>query len=180
MIGEVFSLAVRGARRAQRGVDWLRAEALFRHADLGSRVAATGYVRLANEHGRIYLGSRCTFLGGTVPSEIVCRPGATLSVGEETLFNYGVLLDASHRVDIGRRCMFASFVVVCDASRAKTAPIVIEDDVWVAHGAIIRPGVTIGRGAVISARAVVETDVPPESLAIGNPARVMGFSLFSR
>jgi maltose O-acetyltransferase len=54
---------------------------------------------------------------------------------------------------------------------------VLGDDVWVAHGALIEPGVTIGDGAVVSAGAVVTSDVPPRTLAIGNPARVMPLSL---
>jgi len=49
-------------------------------------------------------------------------------------------------------------------------PIVIEDDVWVGIGAIVLKGVHVGRGARIAAGAVVSRDVPPGSLAEGNPA----------
>lgn len=49
--------------------------------------------------------------------------------------------------------------------------IVIEDDVWIGAGAIIVDGVTIGRGSVIGAGAVVTSDIPPYSLAIGTPAK---------
>lgn len=51
------------------------------------------------------------------------------------------------------------------------APIVIEDYVWIATRAIILPGVTVGRGAIIGAGAVVAKDVPPYTIVIGNPAR---------
>ena len=54
-----------------------------------------------------------------------------------------------------------------------TAPIVVEDGVWVGAGAIILQGVTIGRGAAVAAGAVVNRDVPPETLAGGAPARVL-------
>jgi acetyltransferase-like isoleucine patch superfamily enzyme len=73
--------------------------------------------------------------------------------------------------------MFGSFVRLSDDSLGRMAPVVIEDDVWVAHGAIIEPGVTIGEGSVVSAGSVVTADVPPHSLAIGNPARAMSLEL---
>lgn len=55
----------------------------------------------------------------------------------------------------------------------KTAPIVVHDYVWIATGAIILPGVTIGRGAVIAAGAVVTKSVPAGAVMIGNPAKAL-------
>ena len=49
--------------------------------------------------------------------------------------------------------------------------IVIEDDVWIGASAVILDGVTIGRGSVIGAGAVVTQDIPPYSLAVGSPAK---------
>jgi galactoside O-acetyltransferase len=49
--------------------------------------------------------------------------------------------------------------------------IVIEDDVWLGAGAVVLDGVTIGRGSVIGAGAVVASDIPPYSLAVGAPAK---------
>jgi acetyltransferase-like isoleucine patch superfamily enzyme len=51
--------------------------------------------------------------------------------------------------------------------------IIIGDDVWIAEGATVLGGVTIGEGAVVAAHAVVTRDVPPRSVAAGNPARVI-------
>jgi acetyltransferase-like isoleucine patch superfamily enzyme len=51
-------------------------------------------------------------------------------------------------------------------------PIKIGNDVWVGHGAFIRPGVTIGDGAIIASAAVVTKDVPPYAIVAGNPARI--------
>jgi maltose O-acetyltransferase len=52
-------------------------------------------------------------------------------------------------------------------------PVVIHDRVWIADRAIIMPGVTIGEGAAVGAGSVVITDVPPRTLAMGNPARIV-------
>ncbi|URZ16013.1 2,3,4,5-tetrahydropyridine-2,6-dicarboxylate N-acetyltransferase [Clostridium felsineum DSM 794] len=55
----------------------------------------------------------------------------------------------------------------------KSKPIIIEDKVWIGFGVTILKGVTIGEGAVIGARSVVTGDIPPYTIAAGNPARVI-------
>ena len=54
-----------------------------------------------------------------------------------------------------------------------TAPITIEDNCWIAANVTIIGGVTIGTGSVIGAGSVVTKDIPPNSLAAGNPCRVI-------
>jgi maltose O-acetyltransferase len=49
----------------------------------------------------------------------------------------------------------------------------MEDNVWLGNRVIVLPGVTIGHDAVVGAGAVVVKDIPPRSVAIGNPARVV-------
>jgi acetyltransferase-like isoleucine patch superfamily enzyme len=53
--------------------------------------------------------------------------------------------------------------------------IVIGNDVWIGHRAYVRPGVTIGTGAIIGAYAVVSRDVPPYAIVVGNPGRVVRY-----
>lgn len=53
------------------------------------------------------------------------------------------------------------------------APIAIGHDVWIGMGAIILPGITVGNGAIISAGAVVTSDVAPGAIVSGVPARIM-------
>lgn len=58
--------------------------------------------------------------------------------------------------------------------------ITIGNDVWIGHGAFIRPGVTIGDGAVIGGMSVVMSDVPPYGVVAGNPATLRRFRLPTR
>jgi acetyltransferase-like isoleucine patch superfamily enzyme len=53
-------------------------------------------------------------------------------------------------------------------------PVRIHDNVWIGRNAIVHPGVTIGEGSIVSAGAVVMSDVPPMSIVAGNPARKIG------
>jgi acetyltransferase-like isoleucine patch superfamily enzyme len=166
--------------RAERALALVRARWLFRGLRaVGSNVAAYGPLVVKHE-GPIHLGDRLTFAGGMMPSTLTTHPGARLVIGDDTQFNYGVSLEAWESVTVGARCMFASFVRVSDRDGHRTAPIVIEDDVWVAHGAIIMPGVRVGARSVVSAGSIVTQDVPPDSLAMGNPARNMSLELVAR
>src|SRR5262249_56420787 len=128
------------AAGASRGVGRLRARWLFRGCLLGERVSVQGSVRVV-AGGRIRIGDQVQFWEGVIPSELVCAPGAELSIGELTLFNYGTSVRAARSVRIGARCMFGSMVIVRDEAGGRVAPVTIGEDVWVAHGAIIEPAV---------------------------------------
>ena len=62
-----------------------------------------------------------------------------------------------------------------DWSIVKSRPIIVEDDVWIGMNALILSGVSIGRGSVVGAGAVVRKSVPPFCIVMGNPARVVKF-----
>lgn len=157
----------------ERVFGYVRAFFMLRGCRKGAFICSTGHVQLRNK-GNMSLGRRVTLVGGMIPSQFVCEEGAILQVGEHSIFNYGAMIHASKHVQIGARCMFASFVELIDKDEAgNVLPIILEDDVWLAHGAVIKPGVRIGQGSVVSAGSVVVQDVPPHSLAIGSPARCM-------
>ena len=56
---------------------------------------------------------------------------------------------------------------------AEHASVVIEDNVWIGEFAAVLKGVTVGRGAIVGSHCVVTKDVPPYSVVVGNPARVV-------
>lgn len=106
---------------------------------------------------------------------------AGISIGEGSLIGDHVVLDGRASLKIGNHVDFASQVMVynshhdihADDFGAISAPVVIEDYVFVGPRAIILPGVTIGKGAVVAAGAVVTKDVPPGSVVGGVPAKVI-------
>lgn len=69
----------------------------------------------------------------------------------------------NHPLDVERR----------NALLETALPVTIGDNVWIGGSAVINPGVTIGDNCVIGSGAVVTRDIPPNSLAVGNPARVI-------
>lgn len=68
---------------------------------------------------------------------------------------------------------FADPSLPIDAQGVSTNPVVIADDVWVGANAVILPGVTIGRHAVVAAGAVVTKDVPENCVVAGVPAKII-------
>lgn len=165
--------------KLQHALARVRGAYALRGTEHGARCSVTGPVRVQAE-GLIHLGRRVQLLGGLVPSALFAARGAVLSLGDDCQLNYGVTLRARESVILGNRCMLGSYVVIADDGGGRLAPIRLGDDVWVAYGAQIAPGVTIGDGAVVSAGSVVTRDVPPRTLALGRPARVMSLDLAGR
>lgn len=82
------------------------------------------------------------------------------------------------RVAIGPKCVLVltshgNFSKIGKCVKKKPQCITINNDAWLGAGVIVLPGVTIGEGAVIGAGAVVTKDVPPFTISVGNPARVI-------
>jgi maltose O-acetyltransferase len=161
--------------KSARLAGFARAKWVFRGCEAGERLCALGLVKVEN-HGRIVFGDRVTFVGGMIPSSIETHEGGVFRVGNDTSVNYGTRFEVHQSIEIGEHCLFASMIFLCDKLGTKVAPIRIGDNCWIAHGAVIEPGVTVGRGSVVAAGALVTKDVPEDSLALGNPARTMKLS----
>ncbi|MDD3313033.1 acyltransferase [Pseudodesulfovibrio sp.] len=103
-----------------------------------------------------------------------------LRVGEGVFFNRGVFLDTKGGVEIGDFAALAEDVTVFthnhdEASHIKRtyAPVTVEPYAKIYAGAVLLPGVTVGREAIVAARSVVSRDVPPGMVAAGTPAKVI-------
>jgi acetyltransferase-like isoleucine patch superfamily enzyme len=101
--------------------------------------------------------------------------------------NQGVTIYARERVEIGDNALLGDFVCIYDTNFHEveegagvlTSPVTIGRNVWLARGAVVLPGVTIGDNCVIGANAVVSSSIPSNSLVAGNPARVLRTLRFS-
>lgn len=100
----------------------------------------------------VFINQNCTMydLGG-------------IDIGDDVMIGPNVnIITSGHPLEPARRRAFVT-----------AKPIVIERNVWIAAGATIIGGVTIGENAVVAAGSVVTRDVPPNTLVGGNPARVL-------
>ncbi|MBF2075406.1 MAG: acyltransferase [Synechococcales cyanobacterium C42_A2020_086] len=112
--------------------------------------------------------------------------GGSIEIGGNTYLGPYVCMAGPGDISIGRHCMIASHCGIyannhCfgDLDRPMSQQgvtckgIVIEEDCWLGTGVKVLDGVTIGRGSVIGAGAVVTRDIPPYSIAVGVPAKVI-------
>ena len=97
-----------------------------------------------------------------------------VTIGENVFIGPNVsLVTAIHPLRYQERNLFFNEKTGCITNLEYTAPITIEDNCWIAANVTIVGGVKIGFGSVIGAGSVVTKDIPPHSLAVGNPCRVL-------
>jgi acetyltransferase-like isoleucine patch superfamily enzyme len=152
---------------------------------LGPKCFIDDFVTILGTGGSVVLGKRVHLYRGTI---IEAGKGGKVIIGENTHVQPGCNLNGYvGKVRIGRRVMIASGCgftpyqhklddlsgCMSDQPLTSKGDIVIEDDVWLGMGVKVMDGVHIGRGAVIGANAVVTKDIPPYSVAVGVPARVI-------
>lgn len=152
---------------------------LLRNKMAGSLYLAKG-ATLEVEAFDVYAGSR-----------INVNAGARLSLGSGYM-NHECVIDCFSSISIGYGVVISERVVIRDADnhtiqsiatesesgqlsveKSSTAPVVIQDHVWIGMNVIVLKGVTIGEGAVVAAGSLVNKDVPPHCLVAGVPAKVM-------
>jgi sugar O-acyltransferase (sialic acid O-acetyltransferase NeuD family) len=112
-------------------------------------------------HPRADVGRSVTLAPG-----VVIGSGATVTVDVEIL-DWSMLnnnVTVGHDVRIGRNCTINPLAAI-------SGNVVIEDEVLVGAGAVVLEGRRVGRGATIGAGAVVTTDVAPDAVVVGIPAR---------
>jgi acetyltransferase-like isoleucine patch superfamily enzyme len=109
---------------------------------------------------------RNVFIG---PHAILSADGVSVTIGDDTIIGPGLCIMAG---DHEFRSAGISFR---DSRRGRNEPVVIRRNVWIGARVTILKGVTIGDAAVIGAGAVVTSDIPPYAIALGVPARVVGW-----
>ncbi|KAL0568917.1 hypothetical protein V5O48_013060 [Marasmius crinis-equi] len=110
--------------------------------------------------------------------------GCNTIVGDGCFFNFGLTILDSSLVTIGNHVAIGPNVTIISVNHYTSPlsrlnmygyaqPVTIEDNVWIGGCATILPGVTIGKGSTVGAGSVVTRDVPPFSVVVGCPARVI-------
>ena len=123
-----------------------------------------------------------------------CDHGKSIFIGDDVIVGLNCTFVDNAEIHIGNRVMIAPNVQIYTAShptlpqerlidnwegvsptyfRTYAKPVTIEDNVWIGGGAIILPGVTIGKNAVIGAGSVVNKSIPENCVAAGNPCKVI-------
>jgi maltose O-acetyltransferase len=113
-----------------------------------------------------------------------CAYGQNIYIGDHVYLNVLCTILDGNEVHIGHHTMIGPAVQIYTAAHPLEAearnqgwevakPVVIEENVWLGGGAILLPGVKIGRNAVVGAGAVVSRTVPANTVVAGNPARVI-------
>jgi acetyltransferase-like isoleucine patch superfamily enzyme len=113
----------------------------------------------------------------------------SLVIGDNVQINDSCHIAAIERVSIGNNVLIGSRVFISDHDHGDfseesikllpkdralvSSPVAIEDGVWLGEGVIVLKGVSIGKGSVVGAGAVVTKDLPPYSLAVGVPAKII-------
>lgn len=122
--------------------------------------------------------------GSEIRPPLYCDYGYQLHIGARTFVNFGLVALDVARIEIGDDVQFGPNVQLltpthptdAELRRAKweaASPITIEKNAWIGGGAIVLPGVVVGENSIVGAGAVVTKNIPPNTLAVGNPARVI-------
>jgi FkbH-like protein len=158
-----------------------RARVELRQCDsVGAGARVVGRLRVEND-GRISIGAGLIVDGSYCPVELVTAGGGAIEIGESVWINFGTLVHARSRVEIGDGSHIGQYSILSDtevpeagdAVHDEPKPIRVGKNVWIAGRVTVLPGTTIGDGSVITAGSFVSGDIPPGVVAGGNPARVL-------
>jgi acetyltransferase-like isoleucine patch superfamily enzyme len=149
---------------------------------------------------RVVLGQNCWISAGGKEGEIrfgrdtfvahsstLRGEGGRMAIGDHVQISRNCYINAAGGVEIGDDTMLGPNAVIVSVNHlhdrfdllirkqeVAKKKVVIENDVWLGANTSVLPGVTIGKGSVVGAGAVVTKDIPPFSLAVGIPAKVVG------
>jgi len=131
----------------------------FNKFNLGSRSTIESFSTVNNGVGDVIIGDN-TLIG---MSNVIIGP---ITIGNNVIFAQNIVASGlNHEYRDVNRPIHQQEILI--------APIVVEDDCWIAANSVITSGVTIGKHSVVAAGAVVTKDIPPYSIAAGNPAKVI-------
>lgn len=177
-----LSLQRRIQKAVQFGTQLVRAKVALRSCNrVGANARVAGRMHVRN-HGLVIVGHHLNVNSTWIPTEFLTGREGRIEIGDDVLINYGTMIAAGRGVTIGSGSMIGPHCIIADVDipeqvagfdAVDARPVRIGKDVWLAGRVTVRPGVTIGDGAVIVAGSIVETDVPAHVMASGIPARLI-------
>lgn len=164
IIGTKFSVLI-SARVHNRTKDISRIR-IGDNCELGAKIDIDG-------DGFLTIGDNTTIRHDSVISSV-----EGIQIGRNVIISNNCIIrdHNSHPVSVSKRIKMSESGFYSDLwniKHARSSKIVISDNVWIGERAIILKGITIGEGSIIAAGSVVTKDVPPCSIAAGNPARIV-------
>ena len=156
---------------------------LRRVHEIGHRVRLQGRP-IIDARGEIRIHERVQLVSTVARLELGTGEDGVLSIGARSLINFGCSIVAFDRVSIGERCLIGPHCMIMDTAfheidphrrleQPTPDPITIGNNVWLGARVIVLPGVTIGDDSVVGIGSVVTANIPPSTLAVGVPARVI-------
>jgi len=168
---------------------WIRNE----FAECGSHVVFQGFsVLYGTKH--IHLGDQI-YIGKDVVWEVIEQYNdqffsPSLTIGDHCGFGDNGHISCCNHIEIGNGVRIGRKALIIDNTHGSAdrllldipahhrplvskGPVIIEENVWIGEMACILPGVTIGKGSIVGANAVVTHSIPPYSMVAGNPACVI-------
>jgi maltose O-acetyltransferase len=127
-----------------------------------------GWKNINVEHGAFFGSGRDIEVGDNTGIGINCRIAGPLKIGRDVMMGPDVMIFTQNHEN-------SRLDIPMNLQTAPKKPVIIEDDVWIAARVIILPGITVHKGAIIGAGAVVTKDVPEYAVVGGNPARIIKF-----
>jgi len=131
----------------------------FNQFRLGADSTIEDFSTINNGVGDVTIGER-TRIG---MSNVLIGP---VQIGNDVMLAQNIVLS-------GLNHGYEDVTVVPHHQKVTTAPIIVEDEVWIGANVVIVAGVTIGKHSVIAAGSIVTKSIPPYSVAVGNPCRVI-------
>jgi FkbH-like protein len=175
-VGEILRKGVRLV------TETIRARIALRSCDtVGAGARIAGRMRVGND-GSICIGNGFRVTSNFLPVELLTGSSGRIEIGDRVGINFGAVIAAKSQVKIGNDVHMGPYCIVSDVdipelvqlvSPIEPKPIEIGEHTWLGGRVTVRPGVTIGKGAVITAGSIVESDIPDGVVAGGIPARVL-------
>lgn len=131
----------------------------FKNFSLGDDSTIEDFATVNNGVGDVRIGNRSRI-------GISCVIIGPVTIGNDVMLAQNIVVS-------GLNHPYEDVTVPISMQKVTTKPIIIEDESWIGANAVITAGVTIGKHSVVAAGSVVTKDVPPYSIAVGNPARVI-------